>query len=583
MNGSKIRSFWMLSVLMALGSVANGQWSNDPMQNLVIADRPSEQATPKVAGTSDGGCYVAWFDLASGNYDVYLQRLDRDGAEQWPHNGILVSLHPQNSSLVDWDLIADTGDNAVIVFGDARAGSDLDIYAYKISPDAEFLWGPDGVTISDNADFEPAPRVTETDDGQFVVVWARFPDVGDGKIMMQRLTSAGVPVFPAGGIPIAGEAGEDPANPAVVPSLDGGVIVSWVRDTRTLYGSPRHLRAERFSAAGTSLWGGPLAVFDAGNLPIAYAPPLQADGEGGALFVWHYSPAMLFDSLVQHLDAAGNERFPHNGVLVSTTPNRNHLDPTLAHRRANGDHLIFWRELNSGQSAWGMYGQRISADGSRLWGNGGVELMPIDGFFKFALRSAPVADGAMLFWIVEPTATYGQNHIVGMRVDADGNEVWSPSPILVSSYLSGKSRLPITIDAWDAVKLIWEDTRNGTPDIYGQSVNPDGSLGSPITRVGDAGITVPSRVVACRPNPFARSTEILVFVDPAIPDARLAIYDTAGRLVRQLPVRGDDTGKRSLTWDGRDAHGAVLPAGVYFCRLADRRGAGGGTKMTLLR
>jgi hypothetical protein len=31
--------------------------------NLPIAARTSEQVVPKIAGTSDGGCYVGWYDL----------------------------------------------------------------------------------------------------------------------------------------------------------------------------------------------------------------------------------------------------------------------------------------------------------------------------------------------------------------------------------------------------------------------------------------------------------------------------------------------------------------------------------------
>ena len=54
-------------VLVALPLAAHAQWSDDPLVNLAIADRPSEQVVPKIAATADGGCYVAWFDLASGN------------------------------------------------------------------------------------------------------------------------------------------------------------------------------------------------------------------------------------------------------------------------------------------------------------------------------------------------------------------------------------------------------------------------------------------------------------------------------------------------------------------------------------
>ena len=216
----------MLAAL-ALGSVAAAQWPDDPAQNLVIVDRPSEQVVPKVAAGAGGGCYVSWFDLSSGNYDVYLQRLDGEGVEQWPHGGILISNHPQLSSLVDWDLIADSGDNAVLVFTDARDGSDLDVFAYKIAPDGSFVWGPDGVTLSSNDDYEPSPVVTEATDGDLVFVWARLPDSSGGSLMMQRLSPAGQVRFTPGGIPVEAPPGEKPAFVDIVPATGGDVILSW--------------------------------------------------------------------------------------------------------------------------------------------------------------------------------------------------------------------------------------------------------------------------------------------------------------------------------------------------------------------
>ena len=93
-----LRVLLALSFVAVLASQASAQWSSDPTRNLAIANRSGDQVTPKVAVRSDGGCYVVWFDGASGNYDVYMQNLDPNGYELWPHNGILISNHHQASS-----------------------------------------------------------------------------------------------------------------------------------------------------------------------------------------------------------------------------------------------------------------------------------------------------------------------------------------------------------------------------------------------------------------------------------------------------------------------------------------------------
>ena len=86
--------------------VTGAQWPSDPSENLPIADLEGEQVVPHIAATADGGCYVGWYDHASGNYDVALQRLTPHGVEMFPHNGIIVSAHPQNTWVMEWALSA---------------------------------------------------------------------------------------------------------------------------------------------------------------------------------------------------------------------------------------------------------------------------------------------------------------------------------------------------------------------------------------------------------------------------------------------------------------------------------------------
>ncbi len=66
-------------VLLALVSTAQALWSPDSTANLQICDLTGEQVLPKIAATSDGGCFISWFDQRSGSYCVYLQRLDYQG------------------------------------------------------------------------------------------------------------------------------------------------------------------------------------------------------------------------------------------------------------------------------------------------------------------------------------------------------------------------------------------------------------------------------------------------------------------------------------------------------------------------
>src|SRR6185436_15841746 len=132
-------------------------------------------------------------------------------------------------------------DNAILVFSDKRnSPSDtiLNPFAYKISSSGQFLWGPDGVSISSNASaYQVWPKTAVLTDGSVIVVWWYINSAQRNTwITIQKLNSAGVPQF-ANPINI-----QDPGNkcysyPAVVQSENGNYILSWVYGPKDTVGS----------------------------------------------------------------------------------------------------------------------------------------------------------------------------------------------------------------------------------------------------------------------------------------------------------------------------------------------------------
>ncbi len=69
------------------------------------------------------------------------------------------------------------------------------------------------------------------------------------------------------------------------------------------------------------------------------------------------------------------------------------------------------------------------------------------------------------------------------------------------------------------------------------------------------------------PNPFRGSTEIR-FALPQPGAVTLCIYDVSGREVRRLLDEVALSGAGAAIWDGTDASGRDLPAGVYYYRVS---------------
>ncbi|MBM4062689.1 MAG: hypothetical protein FJ265_16570 [Planctomycetes bacterium] len=465
-----LAAFGACVTLFAAPAIA--QWPTNPSTNLPVADGTGEQSVPKFAVTSDGGCYAAWFDNRGGSYAVRLQRLAAAGVELWPHNGILVSGNPQSTSLVDWDLICDSEDHCVLAFTDTRAGSDLDVYAYRVSPAGVQLWGNNGVTLSTNPYSEANPRVCEASDGDFVFVW---PNTGTMTLQLQRLDRNGVARFPGDGIAIPGDPGATPAFARIVAADNGAVILSWVR--AMAFTGNRHVHVQKYAAAGSPLWNGGvrLPVFDQASVPIAHEPRLVPDGLGGAVCAWHFAVGQQFSIRVQHVSAAGIELFPHNGVDVSgSTGSR--FDPALVFRAATQETFVAWNERNLAQSQWGVFAQKLDAAGSRSWGATGVTLIPVNTTEKLVPVAAPLGDGFAVA-VLETSLGNNRHKVLAFGLDGAGAQLWPPAA--ASTVASGKLRLHVDTTASGTLLLGWVDERAGSYDydVYMQALDLAGALG----------------------------------------------------------------------------------------------------------
>jgi hypothetical protein len=76
------------------------------------------------------------------------------------------------------------------------------------------------------------------------------------------------------------------------------------------------------------------------------------------------------------------------------------------------------------------------------------------------------------------------------------------------------------------------------------------------------------------PNPFSDFTR-LSFTTASRGSVRLAVHDAGGRRVTSLVDGVLGAGEHIVTWDGTDAAGEQLPAGVYMVRLATEDGTSG--------
>ena len=467
----------LLIVSLALFSLAGStsvfaQWSSDPMMNLGIAVKPGEQVQPKIRPTADGGCYISWFDndpngMPPFGYDVDLQRLDANGVPQLGANGIRIADRGL-SSTQDYGLDVDADGNALLAFrDDRRSNNPLTVTMIKVAPNGTQAWGRWGVAVTASQDFLGQPKIAATSDGFVVGAW-----IEGNNIKLQKLSSRfGQKLWGPNGITITAPMGMTYSVADLHGSDNGSVIVSWV--SAAGFTSPKHLMANKVAPDGSLLWGANhVAVFDGGSLQFGNFPSFVTDGAGGAVFGW-YEVGPL-QSRAQHILADGSEAFPHNGVLGSTNAAHDHVNPSVSYDPLTSSTYLFWDEILEGPlTNEGISGQKFDATGNRQWGDSGLVVQPFTSSAVLNVTSVFMSAGPMVVWSSE--AAFSQDVITGAKVDPNANIICPP--FAVSSILSSKSRLDLTLSTDGRALAAWSDGRADGGDIYAQDIKPDCSLG----------------------------------------------------------------------------------------------------------
>ncbi|MBM3405135.1 MAG: T9SS type A sorting domain-containing protein [Bacteroidetes bacterium] len=473
----KFKTFISILFLhMSLLSCA--QWSTNPAVNNIICNLAGEQAIPKVAVCANGDTYFGYFSSEGGNYNVRLQKLDVQGNILWVANGILISNHPQNTWLTDWDMTCDASNHAILAFNDIRSGGNTNVVAYRISPAGTFVWGADGIMLSNSTAFNAAPKVTVTAAGNAVFAWQ-----ADNVTIIQKISPTGTKMWGTNGITLSGSARY--TWPQLLPVGSDDVILKYFLDTGPSYSPTRHVYAQRYNASGSPVWATPAAISTAGGISAwTQIFSFINDGSDGFYIAWHddRDNNMLASSYVQHINSSGSVVFTANGVEVSLLNTMNHFYPSVAQPTGSTDVFVFWNEMNSNQNLRGIYGQKVNAAGALQWTNSGMAFIPVSATNVYPYDTKGTPTDVVVFYEEYFNAVDGQ--IKAMRIAPNGTYVWSPAQKTICSVQSEKVH-PVVSDLNNNQWILgWEDDRTGDKDIYAQNIQLNGDLGPVVVTTG---------------------------------------------------------------------------------------------------
>jgi hypothetical protein len=303
------------------------QWGVDGVA-LTSASGTRELAiAADIGGT--GGAFVAWRldNGASGLPDVYAQKLNSTGTQQWGPQGVPVTNTSMNSE-GNPAVVSNAVGGAIVVWTGSSG-----VRAQAFNSAGSSLWGN---VILASLGNNMAPSIVADGASGAVVAWA-----GGGAASIQRVIPDGSRIWgaPNGGVVLSATG----RAPKLIADGGGGAIVTW-EDNRT---ANFNIYAQKMNSLGAPQWtpdGAPVCIESADQR----APQIVTDASGGAIICWFdgRSGGTGLDIYAQRINGASAPQWVPNGVAISTAPN-DQESPTMA-IDGNGGAWIAWEDLRSG-------------------------------------------------------------------------------------------------------------------------------------------------------------------------------------------------------------------------------------------
>jgi len=560
------------------------QWT---LNGVGLCTATDAQSNPSIVSDGNGGAIVAWEDSRFGGSDVYARRVTINGFGQWAVDGIVLSA--QANSQVNPVLLADGSGGAFAAWEDARTGGNPDIYVQRLNLAGAEQWAANGVALATTGAGRE-PDITTDGLGGAIVAWYddRF---GNADVYARRINGSGVPQWTANGVALAALPNTQD-SPALCSDGVGGAIVVF-EDMRTIPGT-NDIYAQRIERNG--YWGYPSPlIFGASDIPGDQGGQIDLSWDASRLDPWpdelidNYTVWRAIDeaAAAAAIEAGaarvrdGIDPLPSSGrdvvrvqelggvtyywMLIHTLAaygltGYSDVVPTLFDSTATSPENHYFQVI-----AHAAVGQWISPPA------GGKSLDNLAPTAPLQLNATRVGADVHLIW--------NRNNEPDLRdyaVYRHSSTGVTPTPIF---FLSSAEDTVLVDASAPGSDLYYIVTAIDVHDNQGPPSNEANV--SPVTGVGDT----PERYelsLSNYPNPFNPRTTVSYTV-PSRGAVTVAIYDGRGARVAILVNRETRAaGAYTVEWNGRDERGLAAASGVYFARIQHATGTRS-KKMVLLK
>jgi hypothetical protein len=403
------------------------QWTTD---GVALGTGVGDQQVPAIVSDGSGGAIVAWQDSRSGNFDIYVQRIDASGTVQWTGNGVAICTAAADQ--LNTTIASDGSGGAVVTWYDHRSGAD-DIYAQRINASGAVQWTANGVALCAATGDQRFPVIVSDGSGGAVVTWQDSRGGTNWDMYAQRINASGVVQWTADGVALCTAAGNQEIF-TITADGSGGAMVTW-QDSR---GADIDIYAQRINTSGVVQWtingvGLCTAAGTQGN------PTISSDGSGGAIVAWNDGRSGTADIYAQRVDASGVMQWTADGLALCAAAGTQQ-NPTIS-SDGSGGAIVAWSDSRPG--AADIYAQRVNASGLVSWTADGVRLCIAANPQIFPAIVSDGSAGAVVTWM---DIRSGLPDVYAQRIGSSGSIPTSvdETPSFARMSLSANSPNPFT-------------------------------------------------------------------------------------------------------------------------------------------
>lgn len=427
----------------------------------IICNASDDQNYPKILGNESEDTIIVWRDFRNGfDTDIYAQCIDSNGGVKWTPNG--VALCTASNFQLNPQICSDGTGGAIITWDDQRDISNTNIYAQRVSSSGVVSWTVNGELICSAINVQNNPQITDDGMGGAIIVWTDARSGTNIDIYTQRIDSNGAVLWTPNGVVLC-NASFNQENPQICSDGAGGAIIMW-EDYRN--GSNYDIYAQCIDSNGVLKWMNNGTSICSAN-DNQRSPKITSDGEEGAIITWYdYRSGSDYDIFAQRINSNGTVRWTVNGEVLCTAVDTQNY-PQICSDGAGGA-IITWNDYRSG-SNWDIYAQRIDSEGDPQWTLNGEEICIVSNNQDSPFICSDGTGGAIIVW--QDFRNGINTDIYAQRIDINGAVKWTPNGLAVCNVINNQGNPQVCSDGAGGGIFIWDDYRTGSNyDIFGQHI-----------------------------------------------------------------------------------------------------------------